>query len=211
MSSSPGSAARSARRVAAVSATIRTCWPNAAPPRLIRGAPVCSASRARATSPIGTRYASSRIPPYVATRSRSDSLPRASATRGEVRIGLGGDRRAHRRPGLDRALDDRRVLRLELREPLGVDADEQAPPVGRVRLAAHEAGPLEPIEDAGHRAAREVAQLGQARRGHLRLAGRELEAAQVGRVDAEAGCHDLVRPDRLGDQPAQGVRGGSRG
>ena len=130
--------------------------------------------------------------------------------RGEVRIGLGGDRRAHRRPGLDRALDDRRVLRLQLLEPLRVDADEQAPPVGRVRLATHEAGPLETIEDAGHRATREAAQLGQAGRGHLGLAGRELQAAQVGRVDAEAGGDDLVRPDRLGDQPAQAIRGRSR-
>ena len=128
--------------------------------------------------------------------------------RGEVGIGLGRDRRAHRRPGLDRALDDRRVPRLQLLEPLGIHPDEQATPVGRVGLAAHEAGTLEAIEHTGHRPTREAAQLGQARRGHLRLAGGQLEAAQVGRVEADACGHDLVGPDRLGDEPAQRARRG---
>ena len=114
MSSSPGSAARSARRVAAVSATIRTCWPNAAPPRLIRGAPVCNAqSRPRH---FADRNAVGVVEdPAVGGHAQPIRLAaKGVCHRSEVRGGFGGDRRAHRRPSLDRALDDRRVLRLQL-------------------------------------------------------------------------------------------------
>ena len=92
--------------------------------------------------------------------------------RRQVRVAVAGDSGAHLGGGGHGPRDDRGVLRLELGALSRVDADKEPAAVVRIRLAADEPRPLESVEHAGHRAAREVAELRKPRRRHLRLAAR---------------------------------------
>ena len=63
--------------------------------------------------------------------------------------------------------------------------DHRAPPVGRVVDALDKAATLKAIEDAGHRAGRQIGRLGQPAGRQPRLGDDQLEAAQVGGVHAQ--------------------------
>ena len=204
MSSPSGFAWRSLSRVAAVSATIRTCCPNAASPEV-------EPRRAGMEHEPGARHVTDGDAIGVIDHAAVGRHPQQIRLAGEgigkgreVRIAVAGDSRAHLGGGGDGPLDDRRVLRLELGAPLRVDANKQPTAVVRIRLAANEPGALEPIEHAGHRPAREVAELGEPRRRHLlaRSAASSRHRRSVA-LRPRLACHDLVRPDRLGDQAPQ--------
>ena len=107
--------------------------------------------------------------------------------------------------------EERRVLGRDGDRPVWVDAHDEPAPVIRVGLAPDDPPPLEPIEDARDRAARQPGQLGQPRRGDLVLADRELEALEVRRVDPDPFRDGLVEDDGAGDQAPPGFAGiGSR-
>ena len=77
-----------------------------------------------------------------------------------------------------------------------------APPVGGIWSSLDEAGLLEPVEDAGDGPGRQAGELREAARGEAGLGDRELQAAQVGGVEAEVLGEGLVvggRADGLTD------------
>ena len=83
----------------------------------------------------------------------------------------------------------------ERRQPLGPERQDDPAAVGGVGLAADEPGPLQPIHQAGHRAAGEPGRLGE-------LAGRLRPAALQEREDGEVGA---VQPQPLGHDLAEEV------
>ncbi len=103
------------------------------------------------------------------------------------------------------------VERLELGEDLlgsaGQQPDDDPPPVDRVGLAPGISGLLESVQDPGDRPARKAAELGQPTGGEVRLQHRQLETAEVGGIQPEAGREGVVEGDRPGSEgPAEATR-----
>ena len=199
------SPAKRVRRVAAVSATIRTCCPSAAAPRLTRGAPRTMARRARRASPTGARYVLPTIPPRADAQRRSVSwasaMPSASSCSGA------GPKRPHPRSQWSRSPNRGAAGR---RPSPPSDQDRRGRGRGGGRRDRRRDGRTPPARGGrGRRSPPRLVrpELGEARRGEVRLLGDQLEAPKVGRVDAQGGRHGLVRGDRARDEAAYGVGG----
>ena len=88
---------------------------------------------------------------------------------------------------------------------LGHHLDEDPPTVRLVPGPPHEPGPLQPVEDERHRTGREPRGLGQCPRRHRGLLVEDVEAPEVGAVDAEAVGDGLVEDVDRHLVPAHGL------
>ncbi len=86
--------------------------------------------------------------------------------------------------------------------------DDDAPAVGRIRDPAHEAGLLEPVDQAGGRAGREAGDLADAPDGHRALDGEPAEDVDVGGGEAQALRDALAVGDAGGGEVGGGAEDG---
>ncbi len=97
----------------------------------------------------------------------------------------------------------RRDGRRDLRRARRDRRQRDAPAVGGIGPAHDVAGALEPVDDAGHGAAREPGQLREPAGREAGIGDHELQAAEVGRVHAEVVGEGLIergRPEGLTDR-----------
>ena len=144
--------------------------------------------------------ASSTMPPRVSARSCVVARSSAAATLVSCSAAVF---RAGGFGWLGR-IGDWRVQIVDIPKSLVDDPNDNAPAIGRVRFPADDARPLQSIEHSGDGAAGQPSQLGQAGRGERILAGGELQALEIGRVDAEPHGRRLVEDEAQRQHPANG-------
>src|SRR5579864_931087 len=88
--------------------------------------------------------------------------------------------------------------------------DDDAPPVGRMRLAAHVATPLEAVDDASDGAGGESGQLGEAARRRGAVLVQQAETLPLSRAHTQVGGDGFVKEDdRSAELAAQEIGRGS--